>query len=326
MRQLLFFIIITFFGFPTHAQYLATSPEIATKIKGLVILVGLEQENPELLQLYKNEPENLKVYKDGIVGKNFALKNAIENYWTYSKEKKYLPLKEAKALMKQEKDKYALISFDDTWETDLLLTPDKLDGGWSYIDGKLKYNERARYNINNIRISGLIIGLPKKVFEVFLPNVYPSEGDLIYAVQKMQYSLNFISSTGKSMDKYYIETDKRADELQSKTLLINGSELNKALTSDILKQNYPFPYKLTNYSTIETALKNKDTTVAIVTISRYDPQNSEYIVTNAGNGKLYFFKSYYTYEHGVQMGDFAIMVTPYGLTVGVVSGIAVEAK
>jgi hypothetical protein len=326
MSKIFLFLIMSFWTYNVQSQYLPTSSETATKIKSLVLLVGFEQENPELLRLYKDEPENLKVYKDGVIGKNFALKNAVENYWHYTKEKKYLPLKEAKALMKQEKDKYVLISFDDTWGTDLLHTPDKLQGGWTHNDGKLGYNERSRYNLNNIRINTVMIGLPRKVYEVFLPTVYPTEGDLIYAIQKIQHSLDFLSSTGKSMDKYYSETNKRADELQGMTLLINGKEINHDLTEEILKQNYPFPYKISDYAAIEKALKTKDSTVAIITIARFDPQNSEYVVTNAGTGKLYFFKSYYTYEHGEQHGTISIMVRPYGLTVGIISGIAAEAK
>lgn len=240
-------------------------------------------------------------------------------------------MSKAKELMKAEKDKYALLKFGEEWAAESWISLNSVERkeipGWIKSNGKLEYNYVCRYYIDNIKISSLELCLPKKVFEVFLPCVYPSEGDMIFATRYMQTFLSYLTEGGDgSLNKYFREADTRANELQQKTLLVDNKELNLTSNANDVEKLYPYKFRSLKYIEVESALKNRDSSVAVVSIARYDTQNSVYFVMNAGTGEIYFYKSSLTFEHGERLGEYAMKYSIFGITSAILSEIATAVK
>jgi hypothetical protein len=332
MKKLFFVISFILYVIPSvHAQYVSTTTASALAIKDRILLVGLAEENPDDLLLFQDQPKNIEGYYISIEGKNQALKNAVAACWTYSNKVQYLPLKQAQKLMKAEKDKYALLHFEDPG----------ISGNWVYHDNKierpapfawkkkegvLSYDNDARRYIENLTISSLVIDLPKKSIEIQLPICYPSEGDLINALQEMQFTLNYVLVPEHTIHQFHKETYQRAGLLKNKTLLIDNRDLSYKLKKVDLSTLYLFSVKVVPYDVIEKALKEKDSHYAIVTIARYDPSNSIHTITDAGDGNVYYYKTFLTYEHGNQIGMVGLTVWPFGVTKDQITDYAVGIK
>lgn len=315
----LYFSIVFISCSSAQAQYISTSSESAFEIKNRILLVGLEEENPDVLNQYEGQPKNIEGYLISLEGKNLVLKSAIARCWAFSQNIQYMPLTQAKKLMKAEKDKYALLHFEDSGIT----------GNWMYMDNKtermapfawkkkddaLTYDKEARRAIENLTINSLVIDLPKKAIEINLPTIYPSEGDLINAIQQIQYTLNYLLVPGQTINQFYREASQRSIALKTKILLIDSRDLSYKLTKTDVPALYPFSFEVVPHDVIEKAWQEKDSRYAIVNVARFDPSNSIYSVTDASNGNLYYYKTSLTYEHGDQIGMTGMYIRPFGVT------------
>ena len=320
MRKIVLYLFISGLSyFSLQAQYISTNAASALAIQNRILLVGLEEENPDVLNLYKDQPKNIEGYYISLEGKNMVLKNAVTGFWTYSKNIQYLPLKQAQKLMKTEKDKYALLHFEDSGISGNWMYMDNKNErlapfAWKKKDGVLTYDKEARRAIENLTLNSLVIDLPKKVMEICLPIAYPTEGDLIHAIQQMQYTLNYLLVPGHTINQFYKETYQRATVLKTKTLLIDSRDLSYKLKQTDVSLLYPFSFEVVPYEIVEKALKEKDVRYAIVNVARFDPNNSIYTVTDAADGNLYYFKTALTYEHGDQIGMAGMYIRPFGVT------------
>lgn len=320
MKTIFFYLLVAAFScLSLHAQYVSTSPASALEIQSRILLVGLEEANPDVLNVYQDQPKNIEGYYTSIEGKNLVLKNAVANCWTFSKNIQYMPLKQAQKLMKTEKDKYALLHFEDSGISGNWFYSDNKNErlapfAWKKKDGALTYDLEARRAIENLTIQSLVIDLPKKAIEINLPIVYPTEGDLINAIQQMQYTLNYLLVPGQTIHQFYRETSQRISVLKTKTLLIDSRDLCYKLTKADVPKLYPFRFEVVPFEVIEKALKEKDSRYAIANVARFDPSNSIYTVTDAADGNLYYYKTSLTYEHGDQIGMMGLYVRPFGIT------------
>jgi hypothetical protein len=198
--------------------------------------------------------------------------------------------------------------------------------GWVKKGENFEYHYLCRRYIENVRISSLEILAPRKVFEVYLPVVHPSEGDLITAINHIQHSLAYLlSSPENTILKYQRESYTRADELQKLTLLIDQDQLLSHNVSEIQK-DYSYSVKVLTNKEIERILKLKDSSYAVVTISRFNPDQSVYMVTNAQNGNLYYYSTSFSFDHGQKQGMYLTYIRVKGLTSGILSEIAQAAK
>ncbi|MBC7425892.1 MAG: hypothetical protein H7321_05095 [Bacteroidia bacterium] len=332
MKKSALYLFFSLFYFSTlQAQYVSSNAASALAIQNRILLVGLAEANPDDLLLFQDQPKNIEGYYVSIEGKNQALKNAVTDCWKFSNNIQYLPLKQAQKLMKTEKDKYALLHFEDSGISgNWMYSDNKIERPapftWKKKDGTLIYDNEARSAIENLTIGSLVIDLPKKAIEIPLPIAYPSEGDLINAIQEMQFTLNYLLVPERSINQFHKETYQRADRLKTKILLIDSRDLSYKLKKVNLSTLYPYAVRVVPYDVIEKALKEKDNHYAIVTIARYDPSNSIHTITDAADGNVYYYKTFLTYEHGNQIGMVALTVWPFGVTQDQLTDYAVGTK
>ncbi|MBC7451824.1 MAG: hypothetical protein H7259_10080 [Cytophagales bacterium] len=322
--QLLFSIHSILFA---QERYINTTTADALSIQSRILLVGLEEETQEYLALYKNDADNLARYKNFIAGKNLILKRAITDRWKYNTQIQYLPLSEAKKLMKEQKDIYALLQYAGEWGEDAFIIdaqPEYRNSitGWKRKGDSLVYNVNSRYAMSNQVVSSLLITLPKKVIEVMFPNMYPSEGDLLYAVERMQYSLKYVSNPGASINSMLQHLCDVAPELKQKTLLIDMNTIMPGTTQAEMAKAYPFPFKAVQYNMIEKALIEKDEQYAVLTVYNESQSSGVHVISNAADGKVYFSKNFtafdspqhmemlsYFYPHRITPADMSIYST-----------------
>lgn len=332
MKKTALYLFFGLFYFSTlQAQYVNTNTASALAIQNRILLIGLAEANPDDLLLFQDQPKNIEGYYVSIEGKNQALKNAVAGCWKFSNTIQYLPLKQAQKLMKTEKDKYALLHFEDSGISgNWMYSDNKMERPapftWKKKDGALIYDNEFRRYIENLTISSLVIDLPKKAIEIQLPIGYPSEGDVINALQEIQYTLNYVLVPEHTVNQFHKETYERAQLLKTKTLLIDSRDLSNKLKKVDLSTLYPYAVRVVPYDVIEKALREKNGDYAIVTIARFDPSNSIHTITDAADGNLYYYKTFLTYEHGNQIGMVALTVWPFGVTQDHLTDYAVGIK
>jgi len=326
-----FFLIITFIK-TTQAQYINTTHFAASKIQQSILLVGLEEQDKAIINSFEGDQQDIESYKESIEGKNLALKNVIDSFWHFTHEVKFLPLKKAKELMKQEKEKYTLLQYGEIYGNETLHERSNISEhkpkmrGWIKKGESFEYNYYCRQYLENVRVSSIELHAPRKIFEVYLPVVHPSEADLMNAINHIQHSLAYlVTSPENTISKYQRESYTRADELQKLTLLIDQDQLRSNNVTELQKA-YPYPVKVLTHKEIEKILKLKDSAYAVITISRFNPDQSVYMVTNAATGNLYFYSTSFTFDHGEKRGMYAISIRVKGLTSGILSEIAQAAK
>lgn len=299
-------------------RYINTSYGDAVSIQKRILLVGLEEEKQDALTLYQNEPEDLARYKNFVAGKNLVLKKSITNLWTFSSEIQYLPITEAKKLMKEQKEKYALIHYADSWSEDYFIFDERPEArnaitGWKKKNDSLFYNVSCRYVMNNMVVTNLMITLPKKAIEVLLPNLYPSEGDLIYAIQRMQYMLRYVLVPGQSMNHMFQHIPDHSGILKEKILLIDINTFLPGIKKEEMLAAYKYPFLAVQYQVIEKALKEKDPRYAVLTIYKETATNAVHVISDAADGTIYFSRIFPAVDYPAHMEAFAY-VYPHRIT------------
>lgn len=301
MKKITLFIIFAFtFNF-VNAQFSLTSNKEANKIKNSKLFVVLEEEDPKTISKLKKKKKTkeLKHYKAQIEGRNKALKNAVENYWIFSEDIEYVNASKVKQLVKEDKSKNVYLQYGKFIEYEKISTNSGLDGkpaGWNRdAGGTMTYNKSTKYTELANEITSIEIGDPKAMIKVYLPNVYPSEADVAYGMQVMQFILNYlIASTDHKIPKLEKHIKSNAPELKNLTLLIDKNELHDKLTEKEIKEVYPYAFKLVDGETIDKAILDKDPKYAVVQIVDVPGGKgdvSTHYIMGTGTGELYGFVS-----------------------------------
>ncbi|HTF80299.1 MAG TPA: hypothetical protein VL947_01185 [Cytophagales bacterium] len=305
------FISAILIGLTTiYAQKANTTFKDAQEIKRRTLLLVLPENNKVTLKGYIEEDSTFgKLYTEDIEGQRAALKKAVLRFWTFTDSVVVVSSQEAKALQKNEPKKYAVMKIGENTQDRVYIHshPEPPQAAWSASYGELVYDHNMRYNLRMLGVTTLVIGLPGKAIEVHLPKVSPSEGDFIYAVSQMNYILSYVlqseeHSSNKLLRK---QEEAKAQNLMNKTLLLDAQELG--CTNDEIKKVYPYPFKIVNYRDIEVAIMRKDTDYMMITGSRIDPLRTTYLLSNTGDGTIYYNFTEPTFNYGESQG-YAIAV------------------
>lgn len=296
MKNTNFFVALLFAFNVSNAQFSMTTKKEALQIKNSVLLVALEEEDAKRIKKLSNKPEKLEHYRTQIAGRNRALKNAVEKYWSFSSKVEYTTESKAKEMLETEKDKYVMISFGEYLDYESFRTHTGMNGspaGWGGSGAGMSYNPSTKYTELANVITTLLISDPGKIIKAFLPNVYPSEADAVYGIQQIQYILNYLLADEKNtMVKFMAHIRNNAPELKNKTLLIDKDDLSKKLTESDVKEVYPYPFKIVSQKEIDKAILEKDPTAAYVQIADMPGGKgnvSAHYVSNAADGKIYCY-------------------------------------
>jgi hypothetical protein len=305
MKIIFFFFTAFIFTVSGYTQYLNTSYKDAQEIKKRILLVGLPEDNKSLLSEYEEDSVSFGVlYKNDMEGQRQALKEVVLKHWKFSDSIVIVSQKETKALIRKYPDKYAVMKLGEHLQDKVYirLQAEPPQVAWGKREETFTYNFLKRYNIRMLGITSLVIELPKKVIEVYLPKISPSEGDYIYAITQINYILSYIlKSEENNANKLYREiTNNVSGQLKDKILLLDGAELN--CKEEEIKKVYPYPFRIVNYAMVEKTLKARDSRYAVLQSSRTDPNNSTYYLSNAGDGTIYCNYIGLTFNYGEVKG------------------------
>lgn len=301
----------------TYAQWATTTYEDAFLIKKRILLVALPEEDKYLVSERQEQAEFLKLYRADLAGQRKSFQSAVLKHWKYSDSIVVLPYKEAKTLMKKNPDTYALLRYAEKSEDRIYVkTNDSIPVvAWSSAGtDNYHYENAARYDFRMLTVTSLVLELPKRVLQVFLPKLSPSSGDFIYAIHHMEYILHQVSQTqGRTIKAVYKEMPQVSEQLKSKTLLLDMNEMStkEGLRNiEQIKKYYPYPVQLVHYNEVENALQAADTRYAIVVQARYDFHNSTFCICNAGDGTLYNYFISPTFDYGDDIDEtkYTIMI------------------
>ncbi len=289
------FLQITFFlcSFSTFAQYSNTSPAEAKEISKRILLVGLEEADSSVFDQLDNEKDAIARYMATVEGKNEALKRAIFKHWKYSSEVVFKPSSEARKMAKKEKLKYAFMHYGEEIESAILangyMGSGKKNFGYYYQNATLRYNYAMRKSIESYNIFTIEIDIAtSNIIKVYLSKSYPSTADVSLALNKIQYTLNFLSSGfGSYHDLLTKKVTANNLELKNKTLLIDANDFVTNISMDEIKSVYPYSVKIVSYIEIEQLIEKADTNFAVLDFARFDDAKRVLNVSNIGNGTLY---------------------------------------
>ncbi len=302
-------LILVSFVFLGFSQNVNTTYKEALEIKQRILLLVLPENSKMVIRDYEAEDSTFATkYKDEMDGQRTALKMAVLKHWTFTDSIQVVSAKEAKAMQRKEPNKYAIIKIGSNIQDRVYIhsQPEPPQAGWTKSGNNLNYNVDKRYNIKMLGITTLVIDLPKRALEVFLPKISPSDGDFINAIIQMQYILSFvIQSENNSSSKLFRSLERSALLPTDKTLLLDRGEL--ACTNKEVKEVYPYRFQIVTHIEILGALIKKDTNALVITATRIDPHRTTYTLSNAGNGTIYNYFTEPTFNYGEGMG-YAIAV------------------
>lgn len=280
MKHLVLFALLVLNAGFVQAQMGFGKPEDVAEIKKRPLLVMLEEEDPKKVSKLSKKPDELAVYQNEIKRVNDALKEAVK-YWTFHSHVEFKTRSEIKALQESRNKSFGVLSFTryrvEDWHTNFATSPGSarqrvfFDGNKGSLTTFESYWLSQRYVTAKRDIASVYIDLiegvenGRPVYLQNLPNLFPTLGDLVFGVQMVQSYLEGRLS-GKNRSEGMEDLKERAGVLKQKTLLIDKDDVKGNLTSDDISENYQYKYQLTDYSTIEKAILDKDKNFAYVQI------------------------------------------------------------
>lgn len=211
------------------AQLVNTTQLDALSLKKRILLVALPEEDKYFVSEKQDQPLFLERYTVDLNGQREAFKTVVLTHWKFTDSIVVLPLKEAKTLMKKNPDRYALLRYSEKSQDRIYIK--EMDSipivAWTQANGSYIYQNAARYDFRMLTVTSLVIELPKRVIQVFLPKLSPSKGDFIYAIHQMDYILNnVLQAEGRNLKSLYKEMPQLTEQLKNKTLLLDINEMS----------------------------------------------------------------------------------------------------
>ena len=238
-----------------------TSSSDAAKIKNLKTIVAL-QEYP------KKADKSDKMMVDSL---NAALKFAINNYWTFNKVSKYMPISEAKTFVKKNKD-------------------------YCYITIDVGVTRRKAYNNTVLFVSSsekLSVYAPKQLASVYLPAYRGTmtQTSSVYATMQLNRCLDLLyDGKFKNLMGSIKYVKNNGPKIIKKTLLIPKEYISPKISKDDIKLAYPYDLDFCDLDKVETAILNKDAKYAVlfhVPIPVGGKMIQRMYVSNAEDGDIY---------------------------------------
>jgi hypothetical protein len=247
---LLFFAIVP--GFSQQYFMLGKVSEVK-EVKTRPVVVMLEEEDPKLVKKFSKKPQELAAYREEIKRVNTELPLVVSKLWVFNAVPTLKTRSEIERLRDEKNKEFDVIQLNRIEVTDYTK------------------NGMFRYAGTSKTIATISIDLIEKqgrgnpVYYLNLPNAYPTQGDMALGIQMMQ---NFLQARldGKKRNEISDESDENKTRLAGKTLLIDKMDIKGGLTQAQIKEAYPYPFKLVDYQTIETAILERDKNYAVVQI------------------------------------------------------------
>lgn len=260
----------------THAQLETPDMRDVQQVKGRILLVAVQEETTRALLDYRNKADTLKYYKDGIAAFNEKWKDAISKTFKFCKSIQYMSyLKVDKLVRDNQAGKYAILTFDlkdghpDTYQFGFLY------GHGPYNNDIREKSKKLGYGVFRLSLATHEKTL-REVYSITMPVAYPSEADMIYALDVMQYTFTTVQKKRDyKVDEFKEEIRKNNKILKKRNLLLDRDQIAAKTTREDLKEVYPYQFAIVDYDKIEEAVKNRDSNFAYVEIIPQQPRASD---------------------------------------------------
>lgn len=267
-------LIVTSTGFSQQQYFRLGKVDEVKEIKSRPVVIMLEEEQPKVVSKLSKKPAELEEYRSEIKRANEAMIEVVGKFWTLNAAPTAKTRTEILKLKEAKNKELAVLSLN------------RLEVSSSAKDGVYRYEIASKIvaTLSIDKIENLERGNP--VFYQNLPNVYPTKGDIALGIQLMQ---NFMQARleGKKRNEISDEADENKSLLSSKTLLLDKGDLKNGLTMAQIKEVYPHPVKVVDYSEIEAAIleRNKDFAVVQIIPMMVGVAANAHIVVNTADGK-----------------------------------------
>jgi hypothetical protein len=280
------------------AQYQDIDPKYVSQVRGKILLVALQEETTRTLLDLKSKPEESQKYKDGIANFNKMLEETARKYWTFgTKGVEVKPQSEVNKLMKEGNAKYVVLQYAlREGRLNPLMFKD-IYGSGEYGNEERALSKKEGYGLFHLQIAQRDKE-PTNVYTVFLPVAYPSQADMIYAVQMMNTQFTTLQKKKDyKVDEFEAEIAANNKLLKKKTLLIDASQLSSKTTVEDIKKGYPNAVEVADYATINETVVNGNEAYAYVMITPIEMPSGKisqskvsvllmHLVIDAADGKV----------------------------------------
>lgn len=255
-----FFIVLSFFSLSLlQAQKDRSLNSKMDELSRRTLIVIVEEPNRNIEKVLKRKPELLKRYHQDIEGYNRMTEKVFKEHWDYSYNVEFHSYADMISRRKEKMDGYAWVEFNKYRSAKY--------GHFSAWDS-VAYDSTARaakWTSNHNLLRFYLLEERYPIYDHPLPNLVPSEGDMISAVQQSQHYLKF-RKLGGYMEGYLSKGKSRMGELAQKTLLFDGNTLSEELGDSAVGEVYGYPYKVVSWEVIEKAIVEKDAKYAYVSL------------------------------------------------------------
>lgn len=290
MLQLLFTVSV-------QAQFQNIESRYLGQIRSKTLLVAEVEEMTSTLRDLQKDPEGLSRYKNGIVNFNLTLKNAVEKYGKFAKAVEFLPQNKVNAILREGNTKYLVLQYRLREGQFKPLMFSEMYADNEYTSDRRKISEAEGFGVFQLLIP--VKGKdPEEIYSVFVPVAYPSPGDMIYAMQMMTNQVHTMQKQRTyQVNEFEAEIGKNNKGLNNRTLLIDPSQLDGKTEIAELTKKYTNPMRVVDYSEINRAIMENDSSVAYVQIVPMEMPNEKvgygkaktqtmHLVVNAGSSQV----------------------------------------
>jgi len=270
-RILLLALVLLTSSSLVKAQFLGLMDgKTAKAIKGGSVVVQTTEADPKMIKKLEKMPDEQTAYLDGIAASNEGLEKAFDTYWKFTDEVTFSSAGAIKASRKGAAANQFLIyvRFDER---------------------KLEKGEPEGINRSASLCLVKLSDDPEKVvnaYQVPLPHVNLSQGDIIYGIRLMNMHLTSVAAGPAADWKKAMRANSEA--LKTKTLLVNSTDLDtKVEDTEKLKKFYSRAIEASDDATIEEAITTENQQFAYVAIVRAQAPNTyTAVVVDAATGGI----------------------------------------
>jgi hypothetical protein len=268
MKKILFALAAQLlFVLGAQAQFQLPESHYVSQMRMKTLLVALEEESTSTLKQLQYKPDEMKAYKAGVAKYNEMLKSAVDKYWKIGKGVEYMTRSKADQELKNGSTKYIELALDNR---NGIIDPTmfgKIYGGGDYTNEIRQLSKKAGFGVYRLKV-GNKGQEPDIIYSVFIPVLYPSQGDMVYAVRMMNNQLEKAMKDHTYTDPKQFEDDVKKNNkiLKSKTLLLSTTQVDPKTTVDELRKAYAASVQEVDFPKVDEAIQNGDSTYAFVMI------------------------------------------------------------
>lgn len=294
------------FNTSLDAPFRVSKPEDINLLKKRSVVVALETEDPSLLKKFQNYPEELQAYKDEIMARNQALREAVTEYWTFTEQPQYLGMPEALQLRKVGKAVVIRLNTQGIFSYRNVRTPRYSRGVSLNASGARRrnlapylaaqrnefYNPATRRyrKSNEVGVLEILVSQADRgLITTYLPSEASNKRNLVYGIQQIQYVLNYLEQ-GEDIENFKGQLKENHLALEDKILLMAREDLADKMDEAAIQKIYPYPFEICDREKIEGAILSQSPNYAYVQLIRSlrsQGNMSNHYIAGAEDGKIY---------------------------------------